>query len=242
MLPAPSLRACVERGGDGLRCVQRRHLVGRGLAEEDGYAIIGVRLVRGETAVRLDDGVVCAAVAVRTLGTESRQRDVHDVGVDRRDVLVAEPDLVHHARAIVLQEHIGLRGEAADNVDAVRGVEIHRDRALSSIAHEVQRAHAVDGDADPPTDVADPGAFDLDHVGALIGEQRRGVRAGQGDRQVDDPYARHRTAHSANPACVRGRPSGPVYARPQRGGTAKSGTSTDARAESHESISASSAA
>ena len=47
-------------------------------------------------------------------------------------------------------------------------------------------------DADPARDVADAGAFDLHHVGALVGEQRGRVRAGERDREVEDADALQR--------------------------------------------------
>ena len=73
-----------QRGGDRLRRVQRRHLVGRGLAQEHRDAVVGIGLVGGEAAVRLDHGVVRAAIAVRADRAEPGERHVDDVGVDRR--------------------------------------------------------------------------------------------------------------------------------------------------------------
>jgi hypothetical protein len=49
-------------------------------------------------------------------------------------------------------------------------VHVDRDAALAPVARRVQRAHAVDGDADPAADVADARTFDLDHLGALVRE------------------------------------------------------------------------
>ena len=48
-----------------------------------GYAVVGIGLVRGEAGVRLDHGVVRAAVAVRADRAEPGERHVHDVRVDR---------------------------------------------------------------------------------------------------------------------------------------------------------------
>ena len=210
VLAALAALPCVQRGADRLRRVQRRHLVGGGLPQEHRDAVVGIGLVRGEAAVRLDHGVVGAAIAVRAGRAEPGERHVHDVGVDRAHVVVAEPELVHHARPEVLDQHVGVGREPAHDVEARRRLQIDRDRALPAVAHEIQRAHPVDADADPPRDVTDARPFDLDHRRALVGHQRGRVRPGERDRQVEDAHAVERPAHSANSVCRRGRPSGPL--------------------------------
>ena len=66
-----------------------------------------------------------------------------------------------------------------------------------------------------------PGRSTLIDLGALVGQQRGGVRAGGGDRQVDDADAGERPAerigvppavdrHGSNTSWVRGRPPGPL--------------------------------
>ena len=108
--------------------------------------------------------------------------------------------------------------------------EVDDDRSLAPIAHQVQRAHPVDRDADPAGDVADAGPLDLDDLRALIGQQGGGIRTGQGDRQIEDADAAHGSRHSTNSFWVRGRPR--ARCRPGRSpaGSAKSGTTTLARA------------
>ena len=68
-------------------------------------------------------------------------------------------------------------------------LQVDRDRTLAAVAHEVQRAHPVDPHADPACDVADARPLDLDHLGALVGEQRGRVRTGERDRAVEDADA-----------------------------------------------------
>src|SRR5205814_55209 len=100
------------------------------------------------------------------------------------------------------------------------------------------------GHADVAADVAETRALDLDHLGALIGEQRDRVGPGERDREIDDLDARERQSlwsrslrsplhdagwegvgslarfarrlltHASNSALVRARPPGPLYARP----------------------------
>src|SRR5579864_8692453 len=146
-------------------------------------------------------------------------------------VLVAKTESVHHAGPEVLDDDIGVRGEKPHDVASGRGAGVHRDRALAPVARLVQRAQPVDRYPDPAPDVPETGALDLHDVGALISEERDRVRAGQRDRQVEDADAREGTGpptigvsepgppsgHGTNDAFERGRPPGPLYARPYPG-------------------------
>ena len=129
------------------------------------------------------------AVLVGALGPEPAERRVDHVGVERADGLVAEPDAIHHARSVVLHDHVGLRRQLRHDRDALGLLQVERDRPLAAVAREVQRAHAVDRHADPSTEVADAGPFDLHHVGALVGDERGRVGTGQRDREVEDADA-----------------------------------------------------
>ena len=65
--------------GNGLHCIHRSDLVGSSLAEEHGRAIFGIGLVRSETGIRLDHGVVGTSLCIGTGLTKARQRDVDEV-------------------------------------------------------------------------------------------------------------------------------------------------------------------
>jgi len=70
-------------------------------------------------------------------------------------------------------------------------LEVQRDRALAAIGrHEHRRELTVAGGA--AGDVAGE-RFDLDHVGALVGQQHGANRPRNDRRQVDDPDALQRT-------------------------------------------------
>jgi hypothetical protein len=92
--------------------------------------------------------------------------------------------------------------EPAHDVASGFGLYVDRDTTLAAIARRVQRAHAVHRHPDPPPDVADTGSLHLDHLGALVGEERAGERSGRGDRQVEDadPGERSRAGHQVSHA------------------------------------------
>ena len=169
-----------------------------------GTPVVGIGLVGGEPAVGLDHGVVGAAVAVRTLGAEPGERRVDDVGVDGPDVVVAEAEPVHHARAgssgSPRRTSAASRSTISTPSGCCRSSAIERFPRLHT---RKKRAHAVDRDADPARDVADAGPFDLHHLGALVGEERGRVRTGERDREVEDADALQRAGsggHATNSA------------------------------------------
>ena len=199
-----------QRGGDRLRRVQRGHLVGRGLVQEQRLARLGVGLVRGEAAVRLDHGVVGALVARtgrsgrsptatrrrRGRSRRARRRSRGRAGPSRRAGSSGRPRRRRAASCSTMSRPSRL-------------VHVDRDRALPAVAHRAQRAHPVDRHADAAADVADARPLDLDHRRALVGEQRDRVRPGERDRQVEDLDAgeRERVASCGElrVACAAGR-------------------------------------
>ena len=54
-------------------------------------------------------------------------------------MLVPEAELVHHARPEVLDDHVGLGGEAQRDRGALGLVEVEHDRPLAPVAHEEER-------------------------------------------------------------------------------------------------------
>ena len=88
-----------------------------------------------------------------------------------------EQDAQELEQAEVLDDDVGLGGEPADDVAPRRCRMSTAIERLPAVADEVQRAHPVHRDADPAGDVADARPLDLDHLGALVGEQRGRVRA-----------------------------------------------------------------
>ena len=133
-------------------------------------------------------------MGVGTDGPEARERHVDQPLVLRTEVVGPDAEALDHTGAEVLHHHVGAGDEAVQDLAAGVGVHVDGDAALATIAHLVERAHAVDRHADVATDVAEARTLDLHDVGTLIGQERDRVRTGERDREVDDPDARDGTA------------------------------------------------
>ena len=191
--------------------------------------------------------------AVRTLRAEPGERRVDDVGVHTANVFVAEPEPVHDAGPEVLDEHVRLGGQTPHDVDALRRLDVDRDRPLPAVARRETASSCRSPTRRPSAAMSPmPGRSTLTTVAPWSASSAAAYGPGQRDRQVEDrtPSMRSVAARAGarrslmrrTPRACAGRPSGPLYARPQRGGTANSGATTAARAASHAFISASSAA
>ena len=153
--PRPVARA-VEGSGDGLARVEGADLVGCVLVQEGGGTVVEIGLVGCETGVGLDRRVVGAAVAVGAVRAVARHRAVDDLGVQGPHRLVAQAQPVDDPGSEVLNDHVGRGGECHHNVSALVGSKVDGDAPFPSVAGQVERAHAVDRDADPTCDVTDP--------------------------------------------------------------------------------------
>ena len=99
-----------------------------------------------------------------------------------------QAEALERARPEVLDEHVGLGDEVADEGEVVGILEVGDDRALVAVGQLPPQALAVALVA--PRHVAQAvaaGPLDLDHVGAEVGEVAGAVRSGEHGRQVDDP-------------------------------------------------------
>ncbi len=108
----------------------------------------------------------------------------------------AEP--LHGARPEVLHQHVGLRHQLGQNLAADVALDVDRQRALATVRGDEQRRELtglVDRGAAAARDVA-ADRLDLEHVGALVGEEHRRERsrhhAGQIQHADVFKWARHR--------------------------------------------------
>ena len=98
-----------------------------------------------------------------------------------------------------MQQHVGVGREPADDGLSVRVLEVQRQGTLATVVVLEQVGHAVSRRTHVAQDVAHAGRLDLDHVGALVGQEGRGTGRGQGTGQFDDANAVERAlaAHGA---------------------------------------------
>ena len=154
---------------------------------------------------RLHDQVVAGQRRALPAAAEAADRGVDDAaGCAAATVVVVEPEAGQPAGPEVLDQR-RRRGAASSRRerDVVGVLEVERDRALVAVDAEVVGRDAVAHRRHPGAGVVAGRALDLDHLGAEVGEQHRGVGPGEDPGEVGDqqPAAGRRT--------LRRRPVGP---------------------------------
>ena len=203
------MQACIEVS----RCwpqprvvalVERDHYVGRrlrpsvqpGLGEADRHGrAVAVALQREQPARRLQREVRRRAVRVRARLSVGRDRGVDQRRVDRVQLLVAQPERGQRARFERLEQRVRAARQLAQARAVGRAVEVEHDAELTDgVGGPVQRAvelargatRAVDERRVTPRGVP-AGRFDLDHLGADVGQQPARDLAGR-PGQVEHPH------------------------------------------------------
>jgi hypothetical protein len=90
------------------------------------------------------------------------------------------------ARLEVLDQDVGAPGQLAGHLGVGLVAQVERDGALPAVDPEVVGGDTLALRWGPGARVVARGALDLDHVGAHVGQQHRGVRAGQDAGEVRD--------------------------------------------------------
>jgi len=85
-------------------------------------------------------------------------------------------------------------GQLLGHAPVGRGGEVEGDRALVAVDRQVVGGHALADRRQPGAGVVAARALDLDHVGAQVAEQHRGVGPGQHTGEVGDQDAVQRTS------------------------------------------------
>ena len=110
-----------------------------------------------------------------------------------RQHVVADPPFLHGARLEVLDHDVGAFQQAQQHRAAFRLADVERYGALVAIdADEVAGVILVKRRA-PVAHLVALRRLDLDHLGAVIGQDHRAVRSAEHARQVDDLQAGERT-------------------------------------------------
>jgi len=132
--------------------------------------------------------VVAEAVAAAALLPVGRDRAVHHVVVVGRHVGVSQRSPGHLARAPVLDDDVGPRGEHRRLPLAFGGVEVEDEAALAAVP-----------DAVGPRLPQGRSARRLDEhdLGAVVGQQHRGDRPRHAARQIEDAQTGQRAGRRA---------------------------------------------
>jgi hypothetical protein len=125
---------------------------------------------------------------------EAGDAHVDDLRVDLADGLVVDLQPLHHAGAVVLDDHVGRAGQLVEEFAALVAFQVERERAL--VAVHVQEAHAVRALHLEPHGaaclVAGAGRLHLDDIGAQVGQQHAGEGAGHDLAHVEHADALQR--------------------------------------------------
>ena len=142
------------------------------------------------------------AVAQRPVLPVAGDRAEDDLRVDGAHRLVADAEAVEHAGPEGLEHDVVLAHEREQQLAPGVLLEVDADRALVAVQREKQRRararrRALDIRRRPADVVAHPHVLDLQHVGAVVGEQQRAEAAGQQPAEVEHAHAFQRQAAGA---------------------------------------------
>ena len=180
--------------GNGLRRIDGGRLVGDDRACHARPAGGRVRLDIGETRQRLDEWVIDPLGGVGTVFTDTADRHVDELRVAGEDDVGAKAKPLDRTRPEVLHEHIGAIDQAPQDIGSFGRLEVHRQRALATIAgHKHRREGAGTGAAG----VVAGERFNLDHVCALVCQHHGRRRAGDDRGEVQHAEAFERAGHGA---------------------------------------------
>jgi hypothetical protein len=141
------------------------------------------------SAEGLHDDVVRAFVLVWPALAEAG-----DGGEDQTRVPLLEhfdgiAELVEHAGAEVLHQHIGPREQSVEHRAIRVQLEVERDRLLAPVHRREVGGLPVDEGQEVARFVARPGLLDLDHCRTQVGEHHRAERTGEDTREVEHDEA-----------------------------------------------------
>ena len=171
----------VEPGGD----VDQRHA--------DPHRPALRRAGRGDHAGHgLDDGVIAGIAAARAVGAEAGNPAVHQSRKFRAQHVVADAPFVERARLEILDQDVGALQQLHQHGAPAFGGEVEPDRTLVAVdADEIGRVFAVERRS-PVAHLVAGGRLDLDHVGAVIGENLRAIGSAEHPREIDHAQSGHR--------------------------------------------------
>ena len=118
----------------------------------------------------------------------ARDGAVDEAGVHLRQLGIVKAQPLHHAGTVVLDQDVDGAGQLLDRGDRLGTLEVEHDGPFAGIELPEHRAGAIALHRTAAHQVA-LGRFDLDDVGAHVGEQPAAVGPGDRGREVEDPQA-----------------------------------------------------
>src|SRR6266851_9538850 len=131
--------------------------------------------------------------------SKGRNRAHHDARIERLDGCVVETDAPYHSRCVIFDQDIDFLDEFLEDAEAFRLLRVDADAFFAAVVLNVIAAPALDHDERAARGIAVRREFDLDDLGAHLGEHQRAGRARNDLREVehlvaveDVPVFRHR--------------------------------------------------
>ena len=163
-----------------------------GLVGHQGGRKIGRRALMADqgrhAAGGLDHVIECRTIGIRPLLAEAGGHAVNDFRVERCHCRIAQAEALDRRHAHVVHQHVNTGEQLLERVQAGRGLEVDRKRALVAVECEKDRTHAaVARHAVGAHQVALQGLH-LDHIGAEIAQDLRGQGPQYHRSQVEHAY------------------------------------------------------
>ena len=193
MLAPPALVALGQGGLDGDGAVEP----GEDIGEGDAHFLRRAVWLAGQVhdpAHRLDDEVIARPVGIGAGLAETGDRAIDQAWVEGGQAVIVQPVLGQSTALEILDHHIGIGDKAANGVATVFGAEIDHGGALAAITGvEIGRACfpvlTFDEGRSPFAGIIAVRAFDLEHIGAKIGQGLPGPGSGQNTGQFENAQA-----------------------------------------------------
>ncbi len=200
VLAHAAARAFVQRGQDAHGGIHAGHQVGHGdagLLRTAARQVVAFAGDAHQAAHALDHEVVAGAAGVRAGLAEARDGAVDQAGVDFLQAVVVQAVLGQAAHLEVFHQDVALQRQFAHQFGAAGRRDVQRHGELVAVGRQVvgrlagvvARLVLQVGRPPGPRVVARAGPFDLDHLGAEIGEVLGAPGAGQDAGQVEHTYA-----------------------------------------------------
>ena len=144
----------------------------------------------GKAGGALDQVVIGLPLLIFPALAEASAMDIDDARINRLDAFIIQPQPFHPGQPDIVEEHIGMFQQFENDRLVVGILAVERDRFLVAVERGKNRAEiagrTVPGVAHHVAGKFALAIFDLDHVGAHVGEVESGKRSQHNGRHVDD--------------------------------------------------------
>ena len=179
---------------------------------------LGGRPLRGSreahpAGLALHDGVVAGLRRKRPVLSVGGDRAPDEPGMAALHVLGSKPQPRQRPGPEVLDERVAFRDEAGERCRALLGLEVQDHALLAPVDREEVGGLAAAEGRSPGAGVVPARRFDLDHLGAEVGQHHGGVGPGQDPGEIQNPDSRQGGSPAGRAGAQRSAASVAVSAR-----------------------------